>query len=132
MVATTDFDRKKMALAAPLGFSLATEIADYLVRTKVPFAQAHEAAGKCVALCERTDRALHDLTDEEFGSIHPSLKSDVRDVLTVAGALESRTTLGGTSPYSFKEQIKESTAITAAYSKEFTDKAEAFSEMMGT
>jgi argininosuccinate lyase len=55
----------------------------------------------------------------------------VRDVLTVHGALESRTTVGGTSPSSFKQQIKESTAITAAYSKEFTDKAKAFSEMMG-
>jgi argininosuccinate lyase len=131
MVATTDFDRGKMALAAPLGFSLATEIADYLVRANVPFADAHEAAGKCVALCETTGRQLHQLTDDEFVSIHPSLKSDVRDVLTVQGALESRTTVGGTSPSSFKAQIKEATAITAAFSKEFTDKAMAFSEMMG-
>ena len=46
MVATTDFDREKMALAAPLGFSLSTEIADYLVRAKVPFAHAHEAVGE--------------------------------------------------------------------------------------
>ncbi len=131
MVATTDFDREKMALSAPLGFSLATEIADYLVRAKIPFAAAHEAAGKCVALCEQSGRQLHQLTDEEFASIHPSLKGDVRDVLTVHGALESRTTVGGTSPSSFKAQINEATAVTAAYSKEFTDKAKAFSEMMG-
>jgi argininosuccinate lyase len=131
MVATTDFDREKMAQAAPLGFSLATEIADYLVRAKVPFAQAHEAAGKCVALCEASSRQLHELTDAEFESIHASLKSDVRNVLTVSGALESRTTVGGTSPASFKQQIKEATTITTAYSKEFTDKAKSFSEMMG-
>jgi argininosuccinate lyase len=131
MVATTDFDREKMALAAPLGFSLATEIADYLVRAKIPFAHAHEAAGKCVALCEQSGRQLHQLTDEEFASIHPSLKGEVRDVLTVHGALESRTTVGGTSPSSFKAQINEATAVTAAYSKEFTDKAKDFSEMMG-
>ena len=131
MVATTDFDREKMAQAAPLGFSLATEIADYLVRAKVPFAQAHEAAGKCVALCETSGRQLHQLTDAEFVSIHPALQGDVRDVLTVSGALASRTTVGGTSPSSFKEQINEATAITAAYSKEFTDKAKGFSEMMG-
>jgi argininosuccinate lyase len=131
MVATTDFDREKMALAAPLGFSLATEIADYLVRAKIPFADAHEAAGKCVALCESSGRQLHQLTDEEFASIHSSLTGDVRDVLTVHGALESRTTVGGTSPSSFKAQINEATAVTAAYSKEFTDKAKAFSEMMG-
>jgi argininosuccinate lyase len=131
MVATTDFDREKMALAAPLGFSLATEIADYLVRAKVPFAHAHEAAGKCVALCESSGRQLHELTDAEFAGIHPALKGDVRDVLTVHGALESRTTVGGTSPSSFKAQIKEATAVTSAYTKEFTDKAKAFSEMMG-
>jgi argininosuccinate lyase len=131
MVATTDFDREKMALAAPLGFSLATEIADYLVRAKVPFAHAHEAAGKCVALCESSGRQLHELTDSEFVEIHPELKGDVRDVLTVRGALESRTTIGGTSPSSFKAQIKEATAVTSAYTKEFTDKAKAFSEMMG-
>jgi argininosuccinate lyase len=131
MVATTDFDREKLALAAPLGFSLATEIADYLVRAKVPFGHAHEAAGKCVALCESSGRQLHQLTDAEFSSIHPSLKSDVRDVLTVHGALESRTTVGGTSPSSFKAQIKEAEATTSAYKKEFTDKAKAFSEMMG-
>lgn len=131
MVATTDFDREKMAVAAPLGFSLATEIADYLVRAKVPFAQAHDAAGRCVALCESSDRQLHQLTDAEFGSIHPSLKADVRDVLTVHGALESRSTVGGTSPSSFERQIKELTATTASFSKEFVEKARAFSEMMG-
>mgnify|MGYP002631519829 FL=1 len=131
MVATTDFDREKMAKAAPLGFSLATEIADYLVRAKVPFAHAHEAAGKCVALCESSGRQLHQMTDQEFAAIHPELKGDVRDVLTVHGALESRTTVGGTSPSSFKAQIKEATAVTSAYTKEFTDKAKRFSEMMG-
>ena len=131
MVATTEFDRDKMALAAPLGFSLATEIADYLVRAHVPFAQAHEAAGKCVALCESSNRQLHQLTDEEFASIHPALKGDVRDVLTVHGALASRTTLGGTAPSSLKQQLKDASATTAAHKKEFDDKSKAFSEMMG-
>jgi len=61
MVATTSFDRAKMLAAAPLGFSLATEIADFLVRAHVPFAQAHEAAGRCVALCEKDGIELVDL-----------------------------------------------------------------------
>ena len=131
MIATTDFDREKMALAAPLGFSLATEIADFLVRAKVPFAQAHEAAGKCVALCESSGRQLHQLTDVEFAAIHPQLKGEVREVLTVHGALGSRTTIGGTSPSSFNDQINEARSITSEYAKEFAAKAEAFSEMMG-
>jgi argininosuccinate lyase len=131
MVATTDFDRDKMALAAPLGFSLATEIADYLVRAHVPFAHAHEAAGKCVAICEASGRQLHQLTDQELASVHPELKASVRDVLTVHGALDSRTTIGGTSPASFKAQIQGAQNSLAASRKEFQSKAKAFSEMMG-
>jgi len=131
MVATTEFDREKMALAAPMGFSLATEIADYLVRANVPFAHAHEAAGKCVALCESSSRQLHQLTDAEFSAIHPELKGDVRDVLTVHGALASRASSGGTSPGSLKEQIKAASAANEKSKKEFHAKAVAFSEMMG-
>ena len=131
MVATTDFDRERMALAAPLGFSLATEIADYLVRAHVTFADAHEAAGKCVAICESSGRQLHQMTDEEFASVHPELKANVRDVLTVHGALESRKTIGGTSPASFKVQIDGALKATAASREEFQSKAKAFSEMMG-
>ena len=131
MVATTEFDREKMALAAPMGFSLATEIADYLVRANVPFAHAHEAAGRCVALCESSSRQLHQLTDAEFSAIHPELKGDVRDVLTVHGALASRASSGGTSPGSLKEQIKVASAANEKSKKEFHAKAVAFSEMMG-
>ncbi len=132
MVATTDFDREKMAQAAPTGFSLATEIADYLVRKNVPFATAHESAGKCVALCEKSSRQLHELSDDEFKTIHPSLDGGVRDVLNVAGALSSRTTAGGTAPALVAEQIKGALKENATQSKKIADKAKAFSEMMGS
>ena len=131
MVATTDFDCEKMAAAAPTGYSLATEIADYLVRKNVPFALAHEAAGKCVALCEKSSRQLHELNDEEFTSIHPSLDGGVRAVLTVAGALSSRTTAGGTAPALVTEQIKLAVQENLTQSKKIATKAAAFSEMMG-
>jgi len=131
MVATTEFDREKMALAAPLGFSLATEIADYLVRAHIPFAQAHEAAGKCVALCEASSRQLHQLTDDEFAGIHPELKGDVRNVLTVQGALASRTTRGGTAPSALAEQLSEAKSSLEKTRSEFTAAAKAFSTMMG-
>ena len=131
MVATTNFNRDKMALAAPLGFSLATEIADYLVRNGVPFAQAHEAAGKCVALCEKSDRQLHQLTDDEFKSVHPSLDSKVREVLTVHGALNSRITIGGTSPTSFQQQCLQLDAAIATHARIFSDMSKAFAAMMG-
>jgi argininosuccinate lyase len=131
MVATTDFDREKMAAAAPTGFSLATEIADYLVRKNVPFASAHESAGKCVALCEKSSRQLHELSDNEFKAIHPSLDGGVRDVLNVAGALNSRTTAGGTAPALVADQIKLALQENLTQSKKIAAKAKAFSEMMG-
>ena len=132
MVATTDFDREKMAAAAPTGFSLATEIADYLVRKNVPFAAAHESAGKCVALCEKSSRQLHELSDEEFKTIHPSLDGGVRGVLNVAGALNSRTTAGGTAPALVSEQIKSALNENTTQSKKIAAKVKAFSEMMGS
>ena len=130
MIATTDFDREKMALAAPAGFSLATEIADYLAKKSVPFADAHEAAGKCVAMCETSGRALHELTDAEFLQVHPQLDGGVRDVLTVHGAINSRTTSGGTAPVLVAAQIKVALAANSKTEKEIASKHKAFSEMM--
>ena len=130
MIATTDFDREKMALAAPAGFSLATEIADYLAKKKVPFADAHEAAGKCVAMCESSGRQLHQLTDPEFLQVHPELDGGVRDVLTVHGAINSRTTSGGTAPALVAVQIKDALAANSTTEKEIASKHKAFSEMM--
>jgi argininosuccinate lyase len=131
MVATTNFDRAKMASAAPMGFSLATEIADFLVRAKLPFAQAHEAAGKCVSLCESTSRELHELTDSEFAEIQPLLTPKVREVLTVEGALASRTTRGGTAPSALALQLSDLRENVAKTSAKFARVSSEFSGMMG-
>ena len=130
MVATTTFNREKMAAAAPAGFSLATEIADYLVRKGVPFSQAHEAAGKCVALAEKTNKVLNELTDAEFASAHKELDGGVRAVLSVDGALAGRTTHGGTAPSELKKQFAElENQIKSAHSI-IANEAKSFSEMM--
>jgi argininosuccinate lyase len=130
MIATTTFDRKKMADAAPKGFSLATEIADYLVRKNIPFAAAHESAGKCVALCEKTSRELHELTAAELIAIHPHLDEGVLAVLSVDGALKSRTTAGGTAPVLVKAQIQRAQAKNEVTRKEISRMITKFSEMM--
>ena len=132
MIATTDFDREKMAIAAPLGFSLATEIADYLALKGISFAIAHEAAGTCVALCESSDRQLHQLSDNELTTIHPSLDANVRSLLTVHGALTSRTTAGGTAPSLVDEQIKNAVAQNLATQKLISHKQSSFKEMMSS
>jgi argininosuccinate lyase len=131
MIATTNFDREKMKLSAPTGFSLATEIADYLVRKNVPFANAHEAAGACVALCEKLSCELHQLSDEQFATIHLALEPTVREVLTVQGAIASRTTAGGTAPSQVTKQINTALKKTSDQRTEIANKIKAFSEMMG-
>jgi argininosuccinate lyase len=131
MIATTDFDREKMKGSAPTGFSLATEVADYLVRKGVPFAQAHEAAGACVALCEKLSCQLHELTDQQFAEVHPSLEPTVREVLTVEGAIASRTTVGGTAPSQVVVQITDAMKKMLDQRKEIANEMKAFSEMMG-
>ncbi|WP_447003384.1 argininosuccinate lyase [Saccharothrix isguenensis] len=106
MIATMRFDTERMASLAPAGFTLATDIAEWLVRQGVPFRVAHEAAGECVRVAETRGVGLEDLTDEEFATISPALTPDVRSVLTVEGSIASRDAYGGTAPDRVAEQLK--------------------------
>ena len=107
MVSTLEFDTQRMAASAPEGFALATDIAEWLVREGVPFRSAHEIAGACVRAAEERDVELWDLNDEELARIDPALTPQVRSVLSVEGALDSRATFGGTAPARVREQVSE-------------------------
>jgi argininosuccinate lyase len=104
-IATARFDTVRMAAAAPEGFALATDIAEWLVREGVPFRVAHEAAGACVRRAEERGVGLSDLTDAELAGVSSRLTPRVREVLTVRGALESRAAYGGTAPARVREQL---------------------------
>jgi argininosuccinate lyase len=106
MISTMRFDTERMASLAPAGFTLATDIAEWLVRQGVPFRVAHEAAGECVRVAETRGIGLEELTDEEFATISPALTPDVRSVLTVEGSIASRDAYGGTAPDRVAEQLK--------------------------
>jgi len=107
MVATLTFDTARMAELAPQGFSLATDVAEWLVREGVPFRVAHELAGACVRRCEELGVELHELTDEQFAEISPRLTPDVRTVLTVEGSVAARDGRGGTAPSAVRAQLDE-------------------------
>jgi argininosuccinate lyase len=96
---------------APQGFSLATDIAEWLVRQGVAFRIAHEVAGECVRVCESRGIELWDLTDEDLTAISEHLTPSVRDVLTVEGSLASRDAQGGTAPARVAEQLARATAV---------------------
>ena len=105
MVGTLVFHTRRLAELAPAGFTLATDVAEWLVRQGVPFRTAHEAAGRCVRVAESRGVGLGDLSDGELAAIHPELTPDVRAVLTVAGSIASRDAPGGTAPQRVAEQL---------------------------
>jgi argininosuccinate lyase len=113
MVATMVFDTARLESLAPQGFSLATDVAEWLVRAGVPFRVAHEVAGACVRACEERDVELWELTDDDLAAISPHLAPGVRDVLSVEGSMASRSAKGGTAPVRVAEQL-DRVAATAA------------------
>ncbi|GAB3762649.1 argininosuccinate lyase [Nocardioides ginsengisegetis] len=113
MTATLTFNAARMAELAPQGFSLATDIAEWLVREGVPFRVAHEVAGACVRRCEELGIELHELTDDQFAEIDQHLTPGVREVLTAEGSVASRNGRGGTAPERVREQLAELTAVVA-------------------
>ena len=104
-IATLVFDTARMGELAPQGFSLATDIAEWLVRQGVPFRIAHEVAGACVRRCEELGIELDELSDEQFAAISEHLTPEVRTVLTVEGSVASRSGRGGTAPVRVAEQL---------------------------
>ncbi|MEB4211033.1 argininosuccinate lyase [Mycobacterium sp. 94-17] len=106
LVGSLAFDTERMAALAPAGYTLATDIAEWLVRRGVPFRSAHEAAGAAVRAAEQRSVGLDELTDDELAAISPELTPQVRDVLTIEGSVSSRDARGGTAPVRVAEQIE--------------------------
>jgi argininosuccinate lyase len=115
MVATLTFDTERMAALAPEGFSLATDVAEWLVRQRVPFREAHEVAGACVRRCEELGIGLAELTDAQLAEIDARLTPAVREVLTVTGSIGSRDGRGGTAQVRVAEQLGELRSVIADY-----------------
>lgn len=106
LVGTLRFDEERMAQLAPAGYTLATDIAEWLVRQGIPFRVAHEAAGAAVRMAEGRGVGLDELTDAEFASIDAALTPEVREVLTVEGSVKSRNARGGTAPSQVARQLE--------------------------
>jgi argininosuccinate lyase len=105
MVATMTVDAARLAAAAPVGYSLATEVADWLVRKGVPFRDAHEITGRLVALCASRGCSLDEISIADLASISSYLDDGVREVLSVESALAARKTPGSTGPDAVASQL---------------------------
>jgi argininosuccinate lyase len=90
---------------APQGFSLATDVAEWLVKRHVPFRDAHEISGSLVKLAESKGVDLDGLSDDEFAGVSAHLTPEVREVLTIDGSVASRDGVNGTAPSSVRDQL---------------------------
>jgi argininosuccinate lyase len=105
MVATMEFNVARMEELSSAGYSLATDVAEWLVKQRVPFKEAHEITGKLVAFAESKELDLNEVSDVEFAAISKHLTPEVREVLSVAGSIRSRTGAGGTAVPRVLDQI---------------------------
>jgi argininosuccinate lyase len=97
-LATASFDGARMREEAAVGFTNATDLADYLVRKGVPFLRAHESAGKLVRICLDRGIRLEDLSLEEFKGVEPLIGEDVYAHLSLDACVKARDLPGGTAP----------------------------------
>jgi argininosuccinate lyase len=105
LVSTLRVNAERISRGASTGFALATDLAELLVRRGVPFREAHEVVGHLVVWCQVHDCDLPDVSDENLARISPQLTPEVREVLSVQGALAARNSYGGTAPARVAEQL---------------------------
>ena len=127
MVATMTFNFTRMEEEAPTGFALATDIAEWLVKQKVPFRNAHELSGECVRIAEERGVELWDLSDEDYCGIFQNFLSadvapGVREVLSTQGSVNARAGQGGTAFGRVSEQI-ETGRVAVDVLQQFADSA---------
>ena len=106
MVADMQANKAALCAAAGAGFSTATDLADWLVRSlNMPFRDAHHVTGSLVALAEAEKCELQDLSLTQMHSVDPAITKEVYDVLGVENSVASRISYGGTAPAQVRAQI---------------------------
>ncbi len=107
MIVHTKFKADRMYQAAQGGFSTATEIAEYLVSRGIAFRQAHEIVGKIVAYCIKNKKELKNLTLNEFKLFYQGFTEDIKKIIKLEKAVNSRKHAGGTATSAVLKRIEE-------------------------
>jgi argininosuccinate lyase len=107
MVRDLEPNKDVLLAAANSGFSTATDLADWLVqKLEMPFREAHHVTGKIVALAEKKNVLLSDLSLADMQAVHGAIDNSVFKVLTVQASAASRKSFGGTAPANVKREAK--------------------------
>ncbi|MGV2292521.1 argininosuccinate lyase [Trinickia sp. YCB016] len=105
MIRTMHANVDEMRRQAPLGFTLATEVADWLALAGVPFSEAHEITGELVRACEAKGIELGDVSAGMLAEVDARLAPDVLAHISLDAAVTARRGFGGTAPARVSEQI---------------------------
>ena len=95
MISTMKINKDKMLYGAGLGFTNATDAADYLVKKGMPFREAHEVIGKMVLYAIQNNKALLDFTMEEFKNCSEIIEDDIYDAISLETCVNDRAIIGG-------------------------------------
>ncbi|MBO5501426.1 MAG: argininosuccinate lyase, partial [Clostridia bacterium] len=106
MLRTTAFKKEEMERSAGLGFTNATDLADYLVGKGLPFRDAHHVSGSLVGKCVKENRALDDLSLEELRAAHPAFDEDVYEAISLSACVERRSLRGVPAPSAVEDSIQ--------------------------
>lgn len=105
MIKTMRVKKDNMRKGAALGFTNATDVADYLVKNGMPFRNAHEVVGEIVLACIKENRMIEELSLEEFKVFSPIFEEDIYHAIDLLTCVEERKVIGGPSTESVKMQI---------------------------
>lgn len=105
MLETVTFNIQKMHLGAGMGFTNATDAADYLVKKGLPFREAHEIIGRMVLLCLDKKCSISQLSMQELKALSPVFEKDFYDAVSLQICVEQRLTPGGPSKNAVAQQI---------------------------
>ena len=113
LVRTLKFNIERMEQLAPMGYSLATDVAEWLVKQGVPFRVAHEITGELVRECELAGVELSEASNELLARVSDFLKPELREVTNVKNAIAARNGAGGTASSEVKRQLTQLAKIIA-------------------
>ncbi len=111
MIDTMKVRKANMYKAAQGGFTNATDIADYLVKKGIPFRSAHEIIGKMVLYCIENNKAIDDMTMEEFKSFSDKIQEDVYTEISLEKCVSGRKLVGGPARETEEKVIEKAKAF---------------------
>ena len=106
--------KEKLYAGAGLGFTNATDAADYFVKQGMPFRDAHAVVGHLVLYCEQHGKAIGELSLEEIRSCAPSAKEDIFDAISLETCVNTRSVPGGPAPQMVEEHIRQAKVLLGA------------------